>query len=108
MDRVIRQLTDWSRVRVPSPAQMSFYVYILKSEIVEKFYIGFTSDLDRRIKLHNSPRARWTKKYQPWVLIHSEEYESRAEAVRRERALKSFKGIRDKLPLIQNRDITVG
>jgi len=60
---------------------MSFYVYILKSKIVEKFYIGSTSDLDKRIKLHNSPRSRWTKKYQPWVLIHSEEFISRSEEI---------------------------
>jgi putative endonuclease len=80
---------------------MSFYVYILKSEIVEKFYIGSTSNLEKRIELHNSPRARWTKKYQPWVLIHSEEFNSRSEAVKREKFLKSLKGIEKKLDLIK-------
>ena len=82
---------------------MSFYVYILKSEIVEKFYIGSTSDLDKRIKLHNSPRARWTKKYQPWVLIYSEEFISRSEAMKRETFLKSLKGIEKKLDLIKEK-----
>jgi putative endonuclease len=80
---------------------MSFYVYILRSEIVEKYYIGSTSDLEKRIKLHNSPRARWTKKCQPWVLIHSEEFISRSEAIKREKYLKSLKGIEKKLDLIK-------
>jgi putative endonuclease len=80
---------------------MSFHVYILRSEIVEKYYIGSTSDLEKRIKLHNSPRARWTKKYQPWVLIYSEEFISRSEAMKREKYLKSLKGIEKKLDLIK-------
>jgi putative endonuclease len=80
---------------------MSFYVYILRSEIVEKYYIGSTSDLEKRIKLHNSTKARWTKKYQPWVLIYSEEFISRSEAIKREKYLKSLKGIEKKLDLIK-------
>jgi putative endonuclease len=84
---------------------MSFHVYILRSEIVEKFYIGSTSDLEKRIKLHNSTKARWTKKYQPWVLIHIEEFISRSEAIKRERYLKSLKGIEKKLDLIKEQDL---
>ena len=80
---------------------MSFYVYILKSEIVNKFYTGSTSNLEKRIEFHNSPRARWTKKYQPCVLIHSEEFNSRSDAVKREKFLKSLKGIEKKLDLIK-------
>ena len=80
---------------------MSFYVYMLRSEIVEKFYIGSISDLGKRIKLYNSTKARWTKKYQPWVLIHSEEFISRSEAIKRERYLKSLKGMEKKLDLIK-------
>jgi putative endonuclease len=84
---------------------MSFHVYILRSEIVEKFYIGSTSDLEKRIKLHNSTKARWTKKYQPWVLIHIEEFISRSDAIKRERYLKSMKGIEKKLDLIKEQDL---
>ena len=73
---------------------MSYKVYILKSQIVERYYIGSTGNLEIRINLHNSPRARWTKRYQPWVLIYFEEYGTRSEAVRREKFLKSLKNIK--------------
>jgi len=70
---------------------MKYYVYILKSQKDERFYIGSTSDVDKRIEFHNSSRSRYTKRYQPWVLICIEEYESRGEAVRREKELKRVK-----------------
>jgi len=70
---------------------MKYYVYILKSQKNERFYIGSTSDIDKRIEFHNSSRTRYTKRYQPWVLIYIEEYGSRGEAVRREKELKKVK-----------------
>ncbi|OGU75023.1 MAG: hypothetical protein A2V93_09890 [Ignavibacteria bacterium RBG_16_34_14] len=87
---------------------MEFKVYILKSVKVEKYYIGSTSNLEKRIEFHKSKRARWTKIYQPWILIHSEEYSTRAEAVKREKYLKSFKGISDKLEkIIKDKNIVL-
>jgi putative endonuclease len=71
----------------------TYYTYILLSEVVEKYYIGSTDDLYGRVKFHNGPRARWAKRYQPWQLVHSEAYKLRSEAVRRERYLKSLKGL---------------
>jgi putative endonuclease len=73
---------------------VSYKVYILKNQKVERYYIGSTENLKKRIEFHNSSSARWTKRYQPWVLMHFEEYVSRSEAVRRERFLKSLKSIK--------------
>jgi putative endonuclease len=73
---------------------MKYYVYIIQSQRFDKYYIGSTSDIEKRIEFHNSRRARYTKRYQPWVLRHIEEYNSRAEAVRRERELKGVKDVR--------------
>jgi len=70
---------------------MKYYVYILKSQKYERFYIGSTSDIGKRIEFHNSSRARYTKRYQPWVLRHIEEYSSRGESARREKELKRVK-----------------
>jgi len=70
-----------------------FYVYILKSIQHDRFYIGQTKDIEERLKWHNSPRARWTKRYQPWELVHKEEYMTRSEAVIREAKLKALKNI---------------
>ena len=62
----------------------------------EKIYIGQTEDLARRISQHNDPEYRgtlYTKRHAgPWRLVHEEEFATRAEAMRRERQLKSHGG----------------
>jgi putative endonuclease len=71
-----------------------FSVYILKSKISDKYYIGQSEKLHERLKWHNSPRARWTKRYQPWELIFSESFDTRSEAMKREKELKELKNIK--------------
>ncbi|NOX16946.1 MAG: GIY-YIG nuclease family protein [Chlorobi bacterium] len=84
---------------------MSFSAYILKSEKADVYYIGSTEDVLKRLEVHNSPKARWTKKYQPWVLEYHEEFETRSEAVKRERFLKSLKGVKRKLDKIKSGEL---
>ncbi len=84
-----------------SRSRMFYYVYILKSTVEKRYYIGSTENIEERIAFHNSKRARWTKRYQPWVLVHSEEFQTRSEAVKRERFLKSLKGIERNLEKIK-------
>jgi putative endonuclease len=74
--------------------QRKFFVYILYSEKHDKCYVGSTSDLQKRFEHHNSNRARWTKKYRPWLLKYSEEFHSRSEARMREASLKASKNIK--------------
>ena len=70
-----------------------YYTYVLYAENYHKIYIGQTANLKQRLKTHNSiENDGWTARYQPWVLIYSEQFETRAEAMRREKALKSAKG----------------
>ena len=69
-----------------------YYVYILKSEIKEKTYVGFTNNLERRIKEHNSVRSKYTSKYVPWRIIYQEKLATLAEAKARELYLKSAAG----------------
>ncbi len=75
---------------------MGFFVYILVSETNGATYVGQTSDLVRRLLQHNDPACRLTlhtKRHPgPWRFVHSERYETRAEAMRREMELKSGKG----------------
>jgi putative endonuclease len=71
-----------------------FKVYIIKSLKVERYYIGSTSDLEKRVSSHNSTGARWTKRFQPWEVVFTEEYTTGGEAVKREKFLKSLKNIR--------------
>ncbi|MCL4510703.1 MAG: GIY-YIG nuclease family protein [Bacteroidetes bacterium] len=76
----------------PAPAQTSFYVYVLMSLKSKGFYIGQTNNLTDRLRRHNEGRVRSTKAWRPWSLVYFEKYETRAEAMRRERELKSLKG----------------
>jgi putative endonuclease len=70
---------------------MAFYVYILKSQKDQSFYIGYTTDLIARVKEHNEGFTRYTKLKRPWDLVYSEEFETKKEALIRERFLKKQK-----------------
>lgn len=67
-----------------------FYVYILQSD--SHIYIGFTSDLKRRVNQHNAGRNRSTKRYLPWLLIFYEAYLNEDDAKRRESYFKTSQG----------------
>jgi len=68
-----------------------FYVYILRSEIKERYYIGHTKDLDNRIKEYNSGKSRSTKGYKPWTLAYFENFATKSEAFKREKEIKNYK-----------------
>ena len=74
---------------------MAFTVYILRSESTSAYYIGHTDDLPRRTAQHNDPEyhgSRHTKRNTgPWVCVYSEQYETRAKAMRREKEIKAKK-----------------
>jgi len=65
-----------------------FYVYILYSEKFDRFYIGQTNNLTVRINQHNSGEVKSTKHYIPWKIVYKESFETRKEAMQRERFLK--------------------
>ncbi|MBI4812368.1 GIY-YIG nuclease family protein [Candidatus Falkowbacteria bacterium] len=69
-----------------------FYVYILKSLLNSRYYVGMTSNLEKRVRQHNSGKTISTKGGVPWRLVHQETYQTRADAWRRERQIKSYKG----------------
>ncbi len=69
-----------------------FYVYVLKSLKDKKRYIGYTSNLEIRIKAHNEGKVKSTKNRVPLKLVYSEEYELKREAMQREKFFKTGKG----------------
>lgn len=69
-----------------------FYVYILRSLVNGRFYIGSTNNLERRIYEHNNGKSKYTSLTKPFALIHEEKHPNRREAAQRERFLKSGKG----------------
>ena len=72
---------------------MSFEVYVLKSEKDGIRYVGSGEDAQERLRRHNKGDYVFTKGHRPWRLVYKEgDYSSRSEAVRREKFLKSGKG----------------
>jgi putative endonuclease len=72
------------------------FVYILISQKDNNFYIGFTNDLERRIKQHNNGQVASTKPRRPFKLFHLEGFATKEEAVKKEKYYKSGLG-REKL-----------
>ena len=71
-----------------------YNVYVLKSKKDGNLYIGCTSDLKKRLSLHNKGKVFSTKNRLPLALIHSETYEDKYEAYKLERFYKTAKGKR--------------
>jgi len=68
-----------------------FYVYVLKNG-KGRLYVGHTNNLERRITEHNTGLSPYTKNRGPWELAYSESFDTRGEAMKREKFLKSGKG----------------
>jgi putative endonuclease len=83
---------------------VKYHVYILKSKIVDRYYVGSTRNLERRLTEHNNRRRHWTSRFQPWEIIYSEECDTRSEAVKREKRLKSKNGMAEKSKIIGKRE----
>jgi len=70
-----------------------FYVYILQSESsVEHFYVGFTEDLQDRLKTHNAGQVPHTIKFRPWGIKTAIAFTERQRVIEFERYLKSASG----------------
>jgi putative endonuclease len=70
-----------------------FYVNILQlKKIPDKFYIGFTEDLESRLKSHNQGNNPHTAKYKPWRVKTAIAFTNRQRALDFEKYLKSPSG----------------
>ena len=65
-----------------------FFVYLLKSHFDGSFYVGYTTDLARRLEEHNEGLSRYTSRKISWEMVHTEAFETKAEALKREIFLK--------------------
>jgi len=69
-----------------------YFVYILYSNEFKKTYTGLTQNVLKRLKQHNLGQNRSTKAFTPWVIIYTKEFESRIDARKKEKYLKSGVG----------------
>jgi len=73
-----------------------FYVYVLRSQRTARRYVGSCENREERLRRHNAGESKATRHGTPWILVRSETFSSRSEALRRERYYKTGKG-RDEL-----------
>ncbi len=65
--------------------------YILYSKRIDVYYVGSTSNLEDRLRRHNSGRSTYTKRGIPWTVVYQREYETKSEAYQAELYIKSQK-----------------
>ena len=82
---------------------MPYYVYVILCDD-GSFYTGYTKNVKSRLQLHmNGKGARYTRMHKPKKLVYAEQFESRAEAMRREKRLKKL-GHQQKRKLVKLQD----
>ena len=69
-----------------------YYVYVLRSEIDKNMYVGYTKDLENRIKMHNEGLVTSTKNRRPLHIIYYEVCLNQQDATHREKYLKKYHG----------------
>ena len=81
---------------------MMYTVYALYSKKFDKIYVGFTQNLEQRLMSHNHlGKKGHTAKYRPWSVVYTESHDTKLEALKRERQLKSSRGrvfVREHIP----------
>ncbi len=87
---------------------MNYYVYAIYNRKNNKIYIGQTSDIDKRLMLHNSKEFKggYTARFDgAWELVHKEDVRDRKEALIREKQLKTYRGrqfLKQHIPVWRN------
>ena len=69
---------------------MSWYIYILKSELDGDYYKGITENVTKRLEEHNTGQSKYTSTKMPWQLVYSKEMESKKQAIIEEKRIKKL------------------
>ena len=81
---------------------MKHYIYILQCAD-DTLYTGYTNDLEKRIWQHNNGKegAKYTRSRRPCKLVYHEEYDNKADAMKREYVIKKMMKV-EKMKLISS------
>ncbi len=79
-----------------------FKVYIIFSAFLDRYYVGSTANIEDRLFRHKNSGSKSTKSASDWELVYSEEFDTRSEAVMREREIKGKKSRKYLESLISN------
>lgn len=70
-----------------------YYIYVLKCDDLKrkrrKFYVGFSDDLEKRLKAHKSGGTKTTKSFEEVELVYYEACINKTDAIKREKQLKT-------------------
>lgn len=67
---------------------MKFVVYILYSGTADRYYVGHTNNIEKRLSTHNNGGKKYTSKGRPWILVGNYPCTDRSEAVQLEKKIK--------------------
>ena len=71
---------------------MSYYLYILRSQQKETYYIGCSENPERRCHFHNNDSKKGhTLRYRPWKIVYTHEFNAIEEALKAEKIVKNWK-----------------
>jgi len=77
---------------------MSYYVYMLISKSDKPVsYVGYTNNIKKRIKLHNTGKGAKFTRGRKWILIYKEKFSSKSKAISREYYIKKNRHLRNKI-----------
>ncbi|MDI9363696.1 MAG: GIY-YIG nuclease family protein [Flavobacterium sp.] len=71
-----------------------FYMYILFSKTLNKYYVGSTCNIEHRLLQHNSKHKGFTGTTNDWQLVYTEEFATKSEVLKREKEIKNWKSRR--------------
>jgi putative endonuclease len=73
---------------------MAYHLYIIFSKSFNRYYIGHTNNLQRRLTEHNAGQTKSTRYGIPWTLVYTKQFDSNIEANQEELRLKKMKSRR--------------
>ena len=87
---------------------MTYFVYLIVSNLNNNkkiSYVGFTNDLNKRIKLHNIGKGAKFTRGKKWNLVYYKKYDSKSVAMKEEFKLKKNYKLRNKIKLKFNKNL---
>ena len=68
-----------------------YYTYILYATKYDRYYVGQTNSISKRLVRHNAGYVKSTKKFKPWKMVYYEKFITRKESLRKETEIKKWK-----------------
>jgi putative endonuclease len=73
------------------PEKIMYTVYIIQNQETRRYYVGYTKNIKERLQHHNSKRNLSTRSDGEWVTVHTESFDNKIDAWKRERQIKKYK-----------------